>query len=79
MSEHTKGRFQSFLDGFASAWDFTRPFSEKAKIRRQNVPFDIQWTQELGLDVPCWEEVANYLNNAIETHNKEITNDGTQR
>jgi len=71
-------RYQAFSRGFWSAWDFTRPFAEKPRLRRRNreldmlTEFDMQWVKELGLNVGYWEEVGNYLTKAIENHQREL-------
>ena len=71
----TMRRYRAFSRGFWSAWDFTRPFSEKPRMRRRNEDTDMQWVQELGLNVGYWEEVGNYLYKAIETYQKELSGD----
>jgi len=65
-------KYQAFFRGFGSAWDFTRPFSEKPRMRRRNKELDMPWVQELGLNVGYWEEVGNYLYKAIENYESEI-------
>jgi len=44
-------------------------------MRRRNEDTDMQWVQELGLNVGYWEEVGNYLYKAIETYQKELSGD----
>ena len=65
--------FQAFCRGFASAWDFTRPFSEKASAGLPSEKVDFQWIQELDLNVGYWEAVGNHLRKAISDYEKEIS------
>ena len=62
--------FQAFCRGFASAWDFTRPFSEKARFRSQLDDFDDQWVQYHNKDAGIWEAVGNYLYEAIDNYQR---------
>ena len=72
-------KYQAFCSGFWSVWDFTRPFSEKPRMRRRSKKFDVQWAQELGLNTGYWEEVGNYLYKAIENHENEISSNVTKQ
>ena len=76
--------FQAFCNGFWSAWDFTRPFSEKASAfpgeARVRTPEEIKakyerLREELGLNKSAWEEVGDHMYKAISTFENEINND----
>ena len=63
--------FQAFCRGFASAWDFTRPFSEKTSFCMQSRTLEEIETkyekrrEELGLNKSVWEEVGDYICKAM--------------
>jgi hypothetical protein len=67
-------KFQAFYTGFWSAWDFTRPFSERPILHVRNEMLDMQLEQELGLNVGYWEEAGNYLREAMSCYEKEVNN-----
>ena len=59
--------FQAFCRGFASAWDFTRPFSERPGFRsqeRKRVDRE-QLREKLGLNKSVWESVGEHLYKAM--------------
>jgi len=66
--------FEAFCNGFWSAWDFTRPFSEKAVFRtREEMDAEcVQLWEKLGLNESVWDSVGGHLYKAMETMEKEI-------
>jgi hypothetical protein len=64
--------FQAFCEGFWSAWDFTRPFSEKPKMRRRVEKLEVQWEEGLDLNKSVWDSVGGYFNKAMKTIDEEI-------
>jgi hypothetical protein len=72
----TMTKFQAFCRGFWSAWDFTRPFSEKPTPYQPGEEFDIRKAREaLGLNVGCWEAVGNHLYKVIPRYENEVKSD----
>jgi hypothetical protein len=65
-------KFQAFCDGFWSAWDFTRPFSEKPRLRSLDEPLDFQWEQESEEKVSYWDVVGGYVSKAVSDYEKEM-------
>ena len=65
--------FEAFCEGFWSAWDFTRPFSEKPRLRSQMEDFDEQWEYDPSVSVGIWETVGNYLYKAIDNYQREFS------
>ena len=65
---------QAFWSGFWSAWDFSRPFSERLEIRAHEamrVDYE-QLREEFGLNESVWDSVGKYLSNAMSTIDKEL-------
>ena len=60
-------KLQAFSRGFWSAWDFTRPFSERPAFRSQEeeqIDYE-ELREELGLNKSVWESVGGYLYKAM--------------
>jgi len=59
--------FQAFCRGFWSAWDFSRPFSERPMFRSpQTIRSDHEkLREELGLNKSVWESVGEHLYKAM--------------
>jgi hypothetical protein len=82
----TMTNFQAFCEGFWSAWDFTRPFSEKPKLRSRKevelIDYE-EFREELDLNKNVWESVGDhfgavggYLNKAMGTLDEEVKQNG---
>ena len=81
--------FAAFCEGFWSAWDFTRPFSERCEFRPQEeMRVDHEQLQKrLRLNENVWDSiggyfgaVGGYMNNAIAAIDEEIKqNDGNKQ
>ena len=59
--------FQAFCRGFWSAWDFSRPFSERPVFHAsEKMWIDYEkLREELGLNKSVWESVGEHLYKAI--------------
>jgi len=63
--------FQAFCSGFFSAWDFSRPFSEKVDFRTHYTDIE-KLRDQVGLNEGVWDSVGKYLSNVMSTLDKEI-------
>jgi hypothetical protein len=70
--------FQAFCRGFWSAWDFSRPASERLEFRSQEeMRIDYErLREELGLNKSVWESVGEHLYKAmgqdIDSHERKL-------
>jgi ABC-type dipeptide/oligopeptide/nickel transport system permease component len=65
--------FQAFYSGFLSAWDFSRPFSEKVNFHSYYTDIE-KLREQVGLNEGVWDSVGKYLSNAMSVLDKEIEN-----
>jgi hypothetical protein len=65
--------FQAFCSGFWSAWDFSRPFSEKAVFHPNGKPFDRkQLREKLGFNENVWDRVGKNIRKAMSQYESEV-------
>ena len=70
--------FQAFCRGFWSAWDFSRPFTERPKFRSQEEMRreHEELREELGLNKSVWESVGEHLYKAmgqdVDSHDRRL-------
>ena len=64
-------KLQAFWSGFCSAWDFSRPLSEKIDFYHYRTDIE-KLREQVGLNEGVWDSVGKYLSNAMSTLDKEI-------